>query len=206
MNLNQKYIILAGSIILLIVTVFSLVIPILEVWVFLASSIFLFLFISLIFMVEAVYSTLKKNSINIERKAIKNPPKDQILFSTRSIFPFQVFPDRYILEENGLYIVKKLFFGMAWTEMFPIKDIATARLYSGPFFSSITIHFRMSLPVRSFQLRNLWKKDALRMKEILDGLILKQNQSINVPSNLPLEVKKKILHQEGREREVEKEI
>lgn len=205
MNLNQKYIILV-SILVLAGSIFSIVIPIIDVSLFFFFTIAISVVTFLIYIFKKVFLKQKNKTAEYVKSKKTKIPTDQILYSTRSVFPFQFFPDRYIVEENGLYIIKRLFFRMSWTEMIAIKDIASVRLYSGPFFASITVYLRTVIPQRSFQFRNLWKKDALKMKETIDGLLLKHNKSIEVPQDTPLELKKRIFRNKGREAEVEKEI
>lgn len=127
------------------------------------------------------------------------------LYSTRSVFPLQFFPDLYIVQEKNIYIIRKTFFFSGWTEMVPVKDIASVRMYTGPFFSSLSI-LRKVIPQTSLEIKDLWKKDAIRMKEMIDGLIIKENKLVDVQENITVEGKKRTIFELGREREVEKEI
>lgn len=143
--------------------------------------------------------------MNLTQKRIKIGDFNPLLYKAKSVFPFQIFPDKYFVEEKAIYIVRKTFFLMAWTEMIPIQDIGSVRIYTGPFFASLTI-LRKILPKTSIELRNLWKKDAIKMKEILDGLIMKEANLVDVPEGISVEEKKKIFEEIGKEKEVEKEI
>ncbi len=131
--------------------------------------------------------------------------RNPVLFTTKSVFPFQFFPDRYIVQEKNFYIVRKTFFSTGWTEMLPIKDIASVRMYSGPFFASITI-LRKVLPLTSFELRDLWKSDAFKLKEILDGLIMKEAKLINIPQMISSDDKTEMLIRKTGGEDVEKEM
>jgi len=131
--------------------------------------------------------------------------RNPVLFTTKSVFPFQFFPDRYIVQEKNFYIVRKTFFSTGWTEMLPIKDIASVRMYSGPVFASITI-LRKVLPLTSFELRDLWKSDAFKLKEILDGLIMKEAKLINIPQMISSDDKTEMLIRKTGGEDVEKEM
>lgn len=131
--------------------------------------------------------------------------RNPVLFTTKSVFPFQFFPDRYIVQEKNFYIVRKTFFSTGWTEMLPIKDIASVRMYSGPFFASITI-LRKVLPLTSFELTDLWKSDAFKLKEILDGLIMKEAKLINIPQMISSDDKTEMLIRKTGGENVEKEM
>ncbi|MBI5127150.1 hypothetical protein HZA76_01705 [Candidatus Roizmanbacteria bacterium] len=200
MNIIQKIIILISSFLLLIGAVI-LLLGILPGSIFMIYSILLITF-SLFFIF--VTSRVSKSDKSV-KSMIKTEEVNPVLYSARSVFPFQIFPDHYIVQEKGLYIVRKTFFMTAWTEMIPIKDVASVRIYVGPFFASLTI-LRKILPTTSIELRNLWKKDAIKMKEVLDGLIMTEAELIDIPEHISTKTKKEILTEIGTEKEVEKEI
>jgi len=199
MNLNQKIILFISSLFLLIGTVTFLLFPL-----FISSVIFIifFVLIMLLTIIILYFNTTVKKP---KEKPNIFPETNQILFSARSVFPFQLFPDKYFVQEKTITIVRKKFFSQGWVETIAIKDIGGLRVYTGPLFSNIMI-IRKILPQTTVELRNLWKKDAFKIKELLDGLIITQNNLIEMPKNIPLKVEKKILSEIGREKEIEKEI
>lgn len=200
MNQSQKIVLFFSSLLLLIGTLFFLVFSL-----FVSSSVFLgysslIIFLTIIF----IYFTSSKE-LSDDGVATKFKNSNQILYSAHSVFPFQIFPDRYFIQQKTISIVRKHFFSQGWVETISIKDIGGIRLYTGPFFSSITI-IRKVLPQTTVELRNLWKKDAFKLKELLDGLVITENKLVEMPNQIPLKTEKKILFEIGTEKEVEKEI
>lgn len=196
MRKAQSTITLAASIILLIGAVL-LIFSIINFVTFITFG-GLILIINLI-VNYAISLFGKKNKVKEE--VSRNP----VLYKTRSVFPFQFFPDTYIIQEKNFFIIRKTFFATGWTEMLPIKDIASVRMYSGPFFASVSI-LRKVLPQTSFELRDLWKNDALKIKELLDALIMKEAKLIHIPEQITPKEKTKILISKVAEKEVAKEI
>ena len=154
----------------------------------------------LTFVIEIHQKNLSAN-LNEKISGKVNP----IIYIARSVFPFQLFPDIYILQEKTLSIIRKKFFFSAWTETIPIKDIASIRLYTGPLFVSLTI-LRKILPQTSIEMTDLWKNDGLKFKELLDALIMKENKLVRIPATMSLTTRKKFIYEIGHENEVEKEI
>ncbi len=128
-----------------------------------------------------------------------------VIYMMSSVFPFDLFPDKYVVQDKTISIVRKRFFLSAWSETIPIKDIGSVRIYTGPFFATVIL-IKKILPPISIELRTLWKKDAIKAKEILDALILKENKLITLPKGISQKEKKRILIDIGTEEEVEKEI
>lgn len=196
MEKAKKIIALSASLLLLLAAIF-LLFQIISLTYFVILAILILIVVLLANYIVPVF----KKDLETGDIISRNP----VLFTTKSVFPFQFFPDRYIVQEKNFYIVRKTFFSTGWTEMLPIKDIASVRMYSGPFFASITI-LRKVLPLTSFELRDLWKKDAFKLKEILDGLIMKEAKLINIPQMISSDDKTEMLIRKTGGEDVEKEM
>ncbi|OGK12002.1 hypothetical protein A2954_00300 [Candidatus Roizmanbacteria bacterium RIFCSPLOWO2_01_FULL_37_12] len=157
----------------------------------------------LLYLVTVIEFHQKKPLSNFNDR--KSGEVNPVIFTARSVFPFQIFPDTYILQEKTLSIVRKKFFFNAWLETIPIKDIASVRLYTGPLFVSLSI-LRKILPQTSIELRDMWKNDGIKLMELLDALIMKENKLVNIPKKISLKFKKKLIYEIGSEKEIEKEI
>lgn len=199
MNRNQKIVLLISSLLLLFGTVFFLFFPLTFSSIFFASYFVLIVLLAFIFVLGFSNKKIKDETNPMFDKS------NQILFSARSVFPFQLFQDKYFIQEKTLSIVRKEFFSQGWIETIAIQDIAGIRMYTGPLFSSITI-IRKVLPQTLVEMKNLWKSDAFKMKELLDGLMMTGNQLVDMPKNVNLKTQKKILIEIGKENEVEKVI
>ncbi len=196
MEKAKKIIALSASLLLLLAAIF-LLFQIISLTYFVILAILILISVLIANYIVPVF----KKDLDTGGVVSRNP----VLFTTKSVFPFQFFPDRYIVQEKNFYIVRKTFFSTGWTEMLPIKDIASVRMYSGPFFASITI-LRKVLPITSFELRDLWKKDAFKLKEILDGLIMKEAKLINIPQMISSDDKTEMLIRKTGGEDVEKEM
>jgi len=199
MNIRQKIILLISSLLLLFGTLVFLFFPLI-----ISSLLFVAYFGSISLLAIILILAFSNDKIDGKHTG-KFDKSNQILFSAKSVFPFQLFPDKYFVQQKTISIVRKEFFSQGWIETISIKDIGGIRLYMGPLFASITI-IRKILPQTSIELRNLWKKDGLKLKELIDGLIITQNKLVEIPEDIPLKVEKKILFEIGHESEVEKEI
>lgn len=141
-------------------------------------------------------------------KRVYPPPSAEInptLLNIESVWPFEFFPNRLIIDEEDITIVEKRFFFMGWTETIPASEIQDVRMYMGPFLASLSIQKKPPV-IKQIEINNLWKKDALRAKELIDGLILENRDLIKIPEKTPLLAKKRIIEQAGKNDQVRKEI
>lgn len=94
-----------------------------------------------------------------------------VLFSTRTVFPFTLFPDVIIITEASVEIIYGLFFFSTERFPIPIAHLKTVTLSTNLFFGTLTFEiagFETNPP----QVRFLPKADALKAKNILNGLIM----------------------------------
>jgi len=208
MNLISKIIVLAGALLLLLGACALLFLPSFPPLLFILYA----LAIIVISTIALLLSSLVVKHINPEKITIKAAPDQDIslktnpvIFSVRSVFPLELFPDKYILQEKTMSVIKKKFFFSSEIETVQIKDILSSRLYTGPVLVSLTLVRKMpGFP--EIQLTNLWKSDGLKFKQYLDALIMKENKLVKVPNDLSLKSKKKLIYEIGREKEVEIEV
>lgn len=199
--------------IILIITLITAVLTMLLYLLFpLLNLTFYILFAAILYIVLSVFSWF---IYFLKQGANKDLPRstpfysrednNPVLFATQSAFPFDLFPDTVIVQEKTISIVRKYFFFVGWAETIEIKDIQSVRIYAGPFFGTIVIVKGVQNP-QSYQLRTLWKKDAMRIKETLDGIILKEKNVVKIPDKITGTAKKDVIFEMGRTREVEKAL
>lgn len=82
---------------------------------------------------------IPKNDIIYSSNTIAHE-KNPALFSARSVFLLDLFPDQYIVHEKTLTIIRHKFFFNSWAETVPIENIDSVRIYAGPLFASLTIN------------------------------------------------------------------
>ena len=104
---------------------------------------------------------------------------EQILFSAQTVFPFDFFPDTLTINGNKIDIVNSSFFASHQTTSIPLRDIANVEVQTSPFFASLKI-INIRYPMHPHQLQYLKKKDAIRAKKIIDGLLVAMSQGTDI--------------------------
>lgn len=105
---------------------------------------------------------------------------EHILLKISSVFPFDLFPDSLIVDENKVTFCHKEFFKT--TEIHPvlIEDITDILVDTGPFFASLKIidssneRFPVTLIVGFLK-----NKIAIQAQKIIQGLIAAKKQGID---------------------------
>jgi hypothetical protein len=108
----------------------------------------------------------------------------EVIFRTKSVFPFDLFPDEIIVTRTKIDILYGVFFSSR--EVFPImlESMHSVTVVNDLFFA--TVDFRVTgfndypTPVKFLPI-----KDAIKLKRIIMGLIMCKKQSIDV-SQIPL--------------------
>lgn len=135
-------------------------------------------------------------TINVDQKSVSPPPSvkkldelvaksQRILYKTKTVFPFDLFPDEIIIDENKIDIIVKPFF---YTEnIFPIllKNIHGVNINATLFFASITFELT-GIEANPGEIRFLWQQDAYKIKRIVTGLTAAVKEGIDL-SQIPQE-------------------
>lgn len=132
---------------------------------------------SIIFQNE-VYPEDKKtrNQLNNLAKMTNNR-----LYKLTAIFPFDFFPNQIFIEEKQIIIVYKQFFFASQDYHILIQDILMPIVETSLFFATFKIEmgpggFQQNPPPVQF----LRKKQALRAKRIIVGLLICHKEKINL--------------------------
>src|SRR5687767_8473081 len=72
----------------------------------------------------------------IKKLDVLTTETESVIYQVASVFPFQLFPDKIIVDKNKVTIVRKQ---LLYKRIFPIllEDIRTVKVTRGPFFASI---------------------------------------------------------------------
>jgi len=108
----------------------------------------------------------------------------EILAKATTVFPFTLFPDKVVLDRTKVTIVQRNFF---WSEdmiSIRIEDVLNVRVTTDMMFGSLSIASRVMNSTDHFQIKFLWKKDALHLKHIIQGYVIAQHNKIQL-SHLP---------------------
>lgn len=101
------------------------------------------------------------------------------LARVEGIWPFDFFPDAIIIEEKRIIIKRRMFPFYTTTTTIPVSKILMFEVTHSIFFSSVYMKGYVGYNLEeTFQW--LSHKDAQRIKDVVDGLRLSQNESIEV--------------------------
>lgn len=105
---------------------------------------------------------------------------NEVLASARTVFPIDPFPDTVVLDRTTLNITKRTFFFSNDTFGIRIEDILNAQVNVGPFLGSLTIASRILSSEDHFTINNLWRKDAIHLKHMIQGYIIALHNEIEI--------------------------
>lgn len=103
----------------------------------------------------------------------------EVLASASTVFPFSFFPDTVTLDREKVTITHRVFFQVAEVMSIRIEDILNVTANFGPFFGSLKISTRFFDPDKPYEVNYFWRKDALRLKRILQGYIIAIQKQID---------------------------
>jgi hypothetical protein len=106
---------------------------------------------------------------------------EQVLHNATSVFPFQLFPDTITIDREKINIVKRTFFRAGEVTAVHINDILSVAANAGPFLGSLKITLR-NVNQDPIEVQHLSRKDALRIKSMLQGYIIARRNGIDCMS------------------------
>ncbi len=114
---------------------------------------------------------------------------DKVLLSAKTIFPFDLFPDTLTIDANKVNIVQKIFFWSEVATSILLKEIMDVRVESALFFGKLVIDYGPHpLKISTVEVAKMWKSDALKAKEIIEGiLVVYRSENINTTELKPEE-------------------
>ncbi len=98
---------------------------------------------------------------------------DQILFTSKAIFPFDFFPNNITIDANKVNIIIKTFFFTETVTSILLKEIMDVRVEATLFLGKLIIDYGPHpLKINTVYVPSLWKSEALRAKEIIEGVLV----------------------------------
>ena len=102
------------------------------------------------------------------------------LITATTVFPFTLFPDTVTVDREKLTVAHREFFRVAELVSIRIEDILNVTADVGPFFGSLQIATRFfDHPAKPYAINFLWRKDAQRIKRILQGYVIAIQKKID---------------------------
>lgn len=125
----------------------------------------------------ANYEQPRKNPASVKEMVKLS---NEVLASASTVFPIDPFPDSIVLDRTTLNITKRTFFFSNDTLSIRIEDILNAHVNVGPFLGSLTIASRILSSEDHFTVNNLWRKDAIHLKHMIQGYIIALHNEIEI--------------------------
>jgi hypothetical protein len=104
-----------------------------------------------------------------------------ILLTASAVFPFDLFPDYIIIDENKVTVIHRDFVGIQHIHSVMIEDITNVDVEAGIFLAklSITDSTNQRFPT-SITISKLHRRDALHARRLIQGLIAAKRQFIDL--------------------------
>lgn len=104
---------------------------------------------------------------------------NMVLFACKSVFPFDFFPNEVIIDINKITLIDREFFMSGGIQSIYLKDIYDVEIETGPFFSTLIIS-NTYFTANKLEVKYLKKKDAVKLREIMLGLICANKVGIDL--------------------------
>ena len=103
----------------------------------------------------------------------------QLLASAQTvILPINLFPDSITVDRTKVTITKKTFFWSSSVISIRIEDVLNIACSTGPIFGSLTISSRVMNSTDHYEIDYFWRKDALYLKQLIQGYVIAQHNQI----------------------------
>ena len=145
---------------------------------------------------EKVPKLTKQEAKKELRNAIEG--SHEVLGQATTVFPLTLFPDTVTVDRTKLTITKRQFIAVAEVMSIRIEDILNVTSNVGPFFGSLHIVSRVLNVDKPYEIKFLWREDAVMLKRILQGYIIAMQKKIDV-TELSSEELKKMLGDLGKD-------
>lgn len=106
----------------------------------------------------------------------------EVLASAQTVFPFTLFPDTVTVDREKLTITRRMFFKVAESMSIRIEDILNVTADVGPIFGSLKISTRFFDPHKPYDVKYLWREDAVKLKAVVQGYIIALQKQIDCSS------------------------
>lgn len=120
--------------------------------------------------------------MQLDHKLYQNTSKSSrtLFFSAKSVFPFDLFPDEIIINEDEVDIIYAQFLMGKEVFSIPIRNINSVSSISNGIFGSLTIDV-IGFHKDPDPIKFLWSNDAEKARRIINNLVCsnKETPSIN---------------------------
>jgi hypothetical protein len=122
--------------------------------------------------------TLKREALNKQKIENVKERADRELATVKAVFPFDLFPDEVVVDENKITIVNHSFFFNKHIRSILVKDIANVTATTSLFFGSLQIvdQYFTQDPVRVEYLK---RTEAICARRLIQGLMIAYQDKID---------------------------
>lgn len=117
---------------------------------------------------------------NVKLKRIVAQSREVLAVAQTVILPVNLFPDSVVVDRTKVTITKKTFFWSAEVVSIRIEDIFNVSTSVGPLFGSLTLSVRIMNSTDHFQINYFWRRDAIHLKDIIQGYMIAQHNQIEM--------------------------
>jgi hypothetical protein len=104
----------------------------------------------------------------------------QLLASAQTvILPINLFPDSVTVDRTKVTITNRTFFWSSSVISIRIEDVLNVTCSTGPIFGSLTVSSRVMNSTDHYEINYLWRKDALYLKQLIQGYVIAQHNQID---------------------------
>lgn len=93
------------------------------------------------------------------------------LVDIKSVFPFDFFPDRLLVNQRQVSVIKMVFWASYYSTTIPIENIQQVTVETNPFFGSLIISEKWA-PTKRIKINYLKKNEAYDAKKIIQELMV----------------------------------
>jgi hypothetical protein len=90
-----------------------------------------------------------------------------------------LFPDTLTLDKSKVTVTKRTFVSTSEVISMRIEDILSASVSLGPLFGSVKVLSRVMTPDKPTSIGLFWRKDAIRMKRLIQGYVMARQKEID---------------------------
>lgn len=102
-----------------------------------------------------------------------------ILVKATTVFPITLFPDTLTVDRTKISITHRNFFRAGETLSIALEDVLNVTATVGPFFGKILLATRFFDANKPYEVDHFWRKDALRIKRIVQGYLIARQKEID---------------------------
>ena len=130
---------------------------------------------------DAAKDTVRDSALNKQKFDNLVENSERILFKTRAVFPFSLFPDELTIDQIKVNIIFKEFFASERIQCIYIKNITDVFVDTGPFLATLRI-IDQGYTDNTVDIGFLGKSAAMQARRIIQGLIVAHRQEVDISS------------------------